>query len=575
MNKPTLSYRTDSMAKAISYIRFSALHQGKGSSVARQEEMISNWFEQNPEVIKSNLQFSDLGKSGYSGKHLEHGLGKILAAIESGEINAGDFILVEAVDRIGRLPPMDMISLIQSIVVADVNIVTLEDGVVYSTDKLNTDQSLLFILVGKVQQAHDYSKRLSNRISAAYEKKRRKARQGESIKIVTSYWLDTSGKLIPERAEMVRECIDLYLKGRGHRRIILDLQGKYPALKTIHPSTLKRWFKHRSLIGEWNPIDDNQEAIPNVFEPLIDDTTFYALQREAKRRTRQMSPEQTYDISGLVVCSNCGSRYHIRRKVYKDRVIIYLNCSQYLKRGSIYCDNKTTWPYELIRYFFENSYEEYLGRITSQTYDGEKEKELDTLRAKIEDVDLKIKKRMELFDELPMDAIKDALAILDDEKKKLKKQVATIEASLSGDAYEPSDNDFGFEVLDALNNIYEDLDKDEVNRRELLKKAGYRLEGYLKTMKVKAGPAGEITWKLVKRSTKYDCYLIEEFIPAHRVFDAGVSRKEELAGEFTEEEYTDYEDQTIRLAINRDGVLYASDTESWEEILENLSLGKN
>ena len=125
------------MPKAISYQRFSAIHQGKGSTLDRQQQLIDQWVDQHPDVERSNLSVTDKGKSAYKGDHLNHGLGLILAAIKSGEIKAGDYILVEAIDRIGRLQPTDMVELINGIVKAGVTIVTLEDKTEYTKASLN------------------------------------------------------------------------------------------------------------------------------------------------------------------------------------------------------------------------------------------------------------------------------------------------------------------------------------------------------------------------------------------------------------------------------------------------------
>ena len=145
------------MPKAISYTRFSAIHQGKGSTQDRQDKMVAQWFIDNPEVEKSDLSAIDKGKSAYKGDHLSHGLGSILKAIDEGFISSGDYILVEAIDRLGRMEPMEMFGLMQQIVSRDVTLVTLEDDVEYTKELLNEQVSSLYILVGKIQQAHELS----------------------------------------------------------------------------------------------------------------------------------------------------------------------------------------------------------------------------------------------------------------------------------------------------------------------------------------------------------------------------------------------------------------------------------
>ncbi|MDC3898224.1 recombinase family protein [Pseudomonas aeruginosa] len=110
------------MPSAFSYVRFSSGKQAKGSSEHRQRAMLGQWLEQHPSFTLSDLRFEDLGRSGFSGEHLDHGLGQLLAAIDSGAIKSGDVILVEAVDRIGRLEPLEMLPLFSRIVKAGVSV---------------------------------------------------------------------------------------------------------------------------------------------------------------------------------------------------------------------------------------------------------------------------------------------------------------------------------------------------------------------------------------------------------------------------------------------------------------------
>ncbi len=99
------------MAKAYSYIRFSSAKQAQGSSLERQQENLSRFLAENPQYELAETRFEDLGISGWSGEHLGHGLGKLQAAVNAGIIEAGDIIVIEAIDRISRLPLEDAVSL--------------------------------------------------------------------------------------------------------------------------------------------------------------------------------------------------------------------------------------------------------------------------------------------------------------------------------------------------------------------------------------------------------------------------------------------------------------------------------
>lgn len=539
------------MPKAISYMRFSAIHQGKGSTLERQKELIEEWFHHHPDIKRSNLSSIDYGKSGFTGKD-QHGLDKIRAAVEAGQILAGDYILVEAIDRIGRLQPLKMIERITSIVNRGVVIVTLEDGQEYSQNTLNNNASSLYILAGKVQQAHDYSKQLSRRLLKAYERKRRLAKEGSSISLHTPVWLTSKGKLDPVKSEMVKECISLYLKGYGARRVILDLIPKYPDLSRVHPSTFKKWFTNRVIVGEWDTLG---ERIPDVFEPLIDLPTFYRLQKELDYRKRAMSPEKTYQLSGLVVCGECGGKYHFRRKKHKDFTIIYSNCSTYLKRGSHFCKNKMSSPYEVLKYVYEETCGSKIAENAFNNFSSQKSIKIEEINILITEKNEEINRFLELANSIPsLSNLKDKLSKLSDEKEELMSQLLAIEAELS-DGNNFTETDYGY-----INYLIDEYQSDSIQKRDLLAKMGYKIKVTGNKVEMIEGFSYKQTFTVTKRSQKLGCYLVEQCFLASSIESA------EEDGSFI-----DFPEHIRKLAINRDGLLAVSDDDiSWEVFITNF-----
>ncbi|AMO66919.1 recombinase family protein [Zhongshania aliphaticivorans] len=568
------------MPKAIPYIRFSAAHQGDGSTVARQQDRIADWLSKNDDYFLLKETFHDLAVSGFSGKHLEdnQGFGRILQAIESGDIGSGDCILVEAIDRIGRLEPMEMFTHINKIVSNGVDIITLEDNQTFSHKTLNSGHGQLFTLVGKIQQAHEYSSRLSNRIRSAYLKKVERARNGQTdnIRRHTPFWLTTSGKLIPENTEVLRECIALYIKGYGHRKIILTLVEKHPILSNTHPSTLKRWFKNRALIGEWETSDG--EVIPNVCEKAVDLETFYELQRLAKARARRPSPSESYELSGLCYCSNCGAPYHFRRKRHLKEIIIYANCSQYLKRGAHYCDNKPSWPYEVLKFIHDNTYSLHLALAAMDLQQSKDAKRLQLLIDEKGAIDDRLKKLIGVLEVAPdQEVLIVRLKELDGQQKQLSKEINYLEKVLSGEELNALDlasepdyrgkllrDEGGFQVYENndpyLNSVNSDIDaieSDPIHLRSSLKRRGYAIELNQKTASIRdAYPRGEFT--LIKRSTRHNCYLVRWYTPPFEI----------LSAEDEETKYPIEEDERFFAMRRNCGVIAAAS--SYEELLETL-----
>lgn len=515
------------MKQAISYIRFSSEKQSKGSSTTRQEEMIVEWLERNPDYNLSDLSATDSARSGYKGEHLKYGLGEILTAISQGKIKRGDVLLVEAVDRLGRLAPMDMFDLVRNIVRSGVAIITLQDNQKYDEDCLNNESIALFGLVGKVQQAHYYSKNLGDRIAKAYKNKRDKARKGEAIRIASPFWLNTDGSLKNEESEIVRACIDLYLNGRGPRKILMMLEEKYPKIKGTHPSTLKRWFQNRALIGEWT---NQGDPIRGVFAPLVDEVTFYNLQKELNYKSKKMSPEETYGLSGLVVCAECGGRYLYRRKRHSDFVIVYANCSTYLKRGPQHCSNNKTWPYQVLNYIFEETRHTVLANVLAKRVSDRGVEELALLRDKRGELQERIAKVVKLADLVEnVEELAEKLGELTSERRALDLKIIKLETGL-GDGVPALTlgGNYGKEELDSL------IHTDSILLRELLKRNGYRIviDGNKALVGHQEDAARsrfeeflyhpgliekrrESRYELLKRSTRHNCYIVKRDVDWH------------------------------------------------------------
>lgn len=537
------------MKQAISYIRFSSDKQSKGGSTDRQQEMIVEWLDSHPEYKLSDLSAIDPARSAYKGEHLKYGLGEILVAINEGKIRRGDVLLVEAVDRLGRLAPMDMFDLVRGIVRAGVAIVTLQDNQIYNEECLNNESIALFGLVGKVQQAHYYSKSLSDRIKKAYKRKRDKARNGEQIVIATPFWLNTDGSLKEDEARAVRACIDLYLKGRGPRKVLMLLEDEFPILKGTNPSTLKRWFQNRALIGEW---ENQGDPIRGVFEPLVDETTFYSLQNEHKHRSKTMSPEETYGLSGIVVCSVCGGRFLYRRKRHADYMIIYANCATYLKRGPQHCSNNKTWPYQVLQYIFEDTYHTVLANVLAKRVSDRSTVELDLLRSKLGDLNERIAQVAGISDRLGgnVEEMVSKLVAMNAERLQLNMSIMKYEEAMQKEAPTLSlGSDFGIGELNDL------ISSDSIILRELLKRHGYRIliEGNVASVSHDEDPARkkfeeflfhpnlieqrrESHYELLRRSTRHNCYIVKRDVNwnngAYHVSSDDISMAYEFAAVF-------------------------------------------
>ncbi|ENZ0360582.1 recombinase family protein [Pseudomonas aeruginosa] len=321
------------MPSAFSYVRFSSGKQAKGSSEHRQRAMLGQWLEQHPSFTLSDLRFEDLGRSGFSGEHLDHGLGQLLAAIDSGAIKSGDVILVEAVDRIGRLEPLEMLPLFSRIVKAGVSVITLEDGHVY--DRSSVNETSLFLLVAKIQQAHEYSNRLSRRINASYTARREKAKAGLGIKRETPVWLTTDGQLVPHVAPHIAQAFQDYADGLGERRICRKLrESGLEEFSKTNATTVRRWLKNRTAIGYWNDI-------PDVYPHVVDPALFYQVQQRLDAPKVDRAKPSVHYLTGLVKCAVCGRNYNYKQRKHTDPAML---CTSRARLAGEGCSNSKTYP---------------------------------------------------------------------------------------------------------------------------------------------------------------------------------------------------------------------------------------
>lgn len=342
------------MPAAIPYIRFSSDKQKQGSSEERQHQMVMRWLDQHPDYTLSDLTYKDLGKSGYKGDHIKDGGGfaMLLEAVEAGAIKLGDVVLVEAIDRTGRLSPLKMLNtIISPIIEAGVSIVTLDDNVTYDSGRIAGGH--LFLLVAKIQAAHGYSKQLSERVTASYEIRRQKAINGETVKRWTPLWLTVDGMLKENIKPYIKRAFEWYVSGIGKNTIANRLRGSgVPELATCSGPTVEAWLRNKAAIGYWN-------EIPNVYPAVVTPDLFMlAQQRKKAVATKPRERTSKHFLVGLVKCGVCGSNYIIHNKDGKPN---NMRCGMHHRLKSAGCTNAETIPYQVAIYIFSETSTYWLG----------------------------------------------------------------------------------------------------------------------------------------------------------------------------------------------------------------------
>lgn len=444
------------MSKAISYIRFSTGKQAKGSSHERQTAMLDRWLLDNPDFTLSSESFKDLGISGADGSHLKGGFGKLLEAIDNGNIQPGDVILVEAMDRVGRLEPMDMLPILSKIVKAGVDIVTLDDGVRYNRESANSNH--LFLLVAKVQQAHQYSDALSRRMKASYASRKKAAMEGVKPKRNTPVWLTSEGKMIKEIEPLVKQAFEDYASGLGERRIFERIfEGNTnPLLARMAPSTVKRWMSNRTAIGEW-------QGIAGVYPRVVEPELFYRVQKRMEAKFSPRGAPTKHRFTGLVVCAECGKNFNTKH--YQATGLAVMECSSRARRGSVGCSNNRSIPEPVIALAFQFTNGKHIMKaLEGQQLTASQKRDME-LEGEIGEVNKKIKRIigfMENLDEGDSEDLARKYASLQAERRVLQAEKEGLVTDSSAS------------IMDKVTNM-KDILKDPLKANALLQAAGYQL----------------------------------------------------------------------------------------------------
>ncbi|WP_447869571.1 recombinase family protein [Pseudomonas putida] len=445
------------MPAAIPYIRFSSARQTTGTSTERQQQMVTDWLLRNPDYTLSDLTYRDLGKSGYHGEHLKDtsGFAKLLAAVESGDIKAGDVVLCEAIDRTGRLSPMRMLrEVISPIIEAGVSIITLDDNVTY--DESSVNEGNLFLLVAKIQAAHNYSKQLSERTKASYAIRIKNAKETGKVKRNTPIWLksDSEDELNKAVAEQVRQAFELYVSGVGKNTIANRLRASgVPELATCSGPTIEAWLRNQAVIGHWEygreaviaaekrnkrlkdgampePIPETT-IIRGVYPPIVSEELFQlAQQRKKAATTKPRERTSKHFLVGLVKCGTCNSNYIIHHKDGKPN---NMRCGLHHRLKAAGCSNAETIPYQVVHSLFVSTAHLYIGKALQAIQLTENDKRKLALNAERDKLSVTIQALTDKVEDFNMPELWEKLRKANDQRKAIDEELSILERSNNTD----------------------------------------------------------------------------------------------------------------------------------------------
>ena len=389
MDNPTKISR----AKAYSYVRMSRDTQLKGDSLRRQREACLSYADRHGLELVDDFALEDLGVSGWTGENIQSGnLGRFLEAVKKGEVPKGSFLLVEAFDRISRLPPLQALQPVLDLVNNGITVVTLDDEKRFTADTMEFAD--LIISIAKMSRANQESVRKSDRVGKAWANKRKNVQTLKLTKRCPG-WLRLSDdrrsfSVIEDRAKIVRRIFEETVSGLGVYSIARRLNAEgipaFASRKGWQLSSIHKLITSRTVIGEYQPnrlIDGKRvpdgEPIKNYYPAIIDEALYNAahnargLRREAGggRTGKRVSNL----FSKIAVCRECGSSMHFESKGSGPRGGTYLVCD--MVRRNMGCPS-VRWRYNDFEASFLAFVSELdLGAVLKSDADGEKRAELE------------------------------------------------------------------------------------------------------------------------------------------------------------------------------------------------------
>lgn len=259
--------------------------------------------------------FSDKGKSGFKGEHLEEGseLYKIIRNAENGLYNQ-PILYVENWDRLSRLSLQNSQQLLNRMFSAGISIIVQKTGIhkLWCSDDQNNISSSIMLSVA-LWQAHEDSRNKAERLRQTYKNNVEKGTIRSSMNL--PFWIDFNHKTqeynINEYSKHVHKAFNLRLQGYSCLNIARYfndrgiLLGKHQK-KSIQEIRIKKLLTESQVLGSYVT---KGRTIPNFFPRLIDDETFDKVALSFNTKSTRQAQTIHNLFYGLTVCSKCASPY--------------------------------------------------------------------------------------------------------------------------------------------------------------------------------------------------------------------------------------------------------------------------
>jgi len=384
-----------SKVRVLSYARISTRKQVKGSGLERQVGNANKWCEINGFKLDVSDEFTDKGKSAFSGANTKAGELSILQQkLGSGEIAPGSILIVEAFDRLTRQELGVAIGLLTSLISSGLIIVTLSDKRIWDKEAMN-DLTSFITSVLLLHRGHNESHEKSKRLRKTFDIHRTKL-SAQAFGTAPG-WLSRKDKLSPwvvdeKKAAIVRKVFELSAKGLGSKaisKIANDEKWEVPTRLNLtdgrwHAQMASNILRNRAVLGElqhrltsyeareqhWKGVDIG-EPIKNHYPPIVSNEMWLAARASIRGRdvARRRDTHYYNVFSGLMYCGHCGAPIH-RKSEKHGYSRGQLNCADRLA-GLTACGTMSAKNLDgpLLQALYEHSHESLCDERTRQKGD--------------------------------------------------------------------------------------------------------------------------------------------------------------------------------------------------------------
>ena len=286
------------------YIRVSTDEQAReGFSIDAQKERLIA-FCQSQGWNDYSLYIDD----GYTGTNLNRpAMKRLIRHVEDKRV---DMVLVYKLDRLGR-KQKDVLYLLED--VFDKNNVAFKSA----TEPFDTSTPLGKAMIGILAVFAQLERDMI--VERTTTGRRQKVSQGiwHGGRVPFGYsWNQQTQTLeiVPEEAAIVKEIYKQYLQGKS-RLAIAEWAASRTKARVFDHCVIRDMLARPIYMGK---LVNAGTLVNGKHEPIIDEETWYAVQREFHRRKEGLTPMGDYLLTGLLECGVCGGNIvHVKRRTRK------------------------------------------------------------------------------------------------------------------------------------------------------------------------------------------------------------------------------------------------------------------